>query len=148
MKKSTAKLTALTLAAMMALAGCGSSGGSTSGSGESASSDQLTDLYTWETQAREVETLNVLNSQNAADSNVITNLVEGLLSTDSEGQLIPALAEDYSTDDNGLTWTFKLREGLKWVDKNGEEKADCTAQDFLTGLEFVMNYNKNDTTNI
>ena len=148
MKKSTAKLTALTLAAMMALAGCGSSGGSTSGSGESASSDQLTDLYTWETQAREVETLNVLNSQNAADSNVITNLVEGLLSTDSEGQLIPALAEDYSTDDNGLTWTFKLREGLKWVDKNGEEKADCTAQDFLTGLEFVMNYHKNASTNI
>lgn len=148
MKKSTAKLTALTLAAMMALAGCGSSGGSTSGSGESASSDQLTDLYTWETQAHEVETLNVLNSQNAADSNVITNLVEGLLSTDSEGQLIPALAEDYSTDDNGLTWTFKLREGVKWVDKNGEEKADCTAQDFLTGLEFVMNYHKNASTNI
>ena len=119
MKKRTAKLTALALAAMMALAGCGGNGGSTSGSGEA---EPLTDLYTWETQAREVETLNILNSQSASDSNVITNLVEGLLSVDSEGALIPALAEEYSTDDNGLTWTFKLREGVKWVDKNGEEK--------------------------
>lgn len=145
MKKRTAKLTALALASVMALAGCGGNGGSTSGSGEA---EPLTDLYTWETQAREVETLNVLNSQSASDSNVITNLVEGLLSVDSEGALIPALAEEYSTDDNGLTWTFKLREGVKWVDKNGEEKADCTAQDFLTGLEFVMNYHKNASTNI
>ena len=61
MKKRTAKLTALALAAMMALAGCGG-GGSTSGSGESGSSEELKDLYTWETQAREVESLNVLKN--------------------------------------------------------------------------------------
>ena len=125
MKKRTAKLTALALAAMMALAGCGG-GGSTSGSGESGSSEELKDLYTWETQAREVESLNVLNTQMASDSNVITNLIDGLLSNDAEGKLIPALAEDWGSEDNGLTWTFKLREGVKWVDKNGEEKADCT----------------------
>ena len=121
MKKRTAKLTALALAAMMALAGCGGNGGSTSGSGEA---EPLTDLYTWETQAREVESLNVLNTQMAVDSNVITNLIDGLLSNDAEGKLIPALAEDWGTEDNGLTWTFKLREGVKWVDKNGEGKAN------------------------
>lgn len=149
MKKRTAKLTALALAAMMALAGCGGNGGgSTSGSGESGSSEELKDLYTWETQAREVESLNVLNTQMASDSNVITNLIEGLLSNDADGKLIPALAEDWGSEGNGLTWTFKLREGVKWVDKNGEEKADCTAQDFLTGLEFVMNYHKNAGANI
>lgn len=80
MKKRTAKLTALALAAMMALAGCGGNGGNSSGSGD-ASSEELTDLYTWETQAREVESLNVLNTQMAADSNVITNLIDGLRPT-------------------------------------------------------------------
>lgn len=148
MKKSTAKVTAMAMAVMMALAGCGAGGSGSGGSGESGSSEELKDLYTWETAAREVESLNVLNSQMATDGNVTTNLIEGLLSNDENGQLIPALAEEYSTEDNGLTWTFKLREGVKWVDKNGEEKADCTAKDFLTGLEFVMNYHKNGSANI
>lgn len=157
MKKRTAKITALMLASMMALAGCGGNGGGSnsgstsgtnSGSGETAKAEALTDLYTWETQAREVESLNVLNTQMATDLNVLTNLVEGLLSNDEDGKLIPALAEEWGSDDNGLTWTFKLREGVKWVDKNGEEKADCNAQDFLTGLEFILNYHKNGGANI
>lgn len=147
MKKRTAKLTALALAAMMALAGCGSANGGGS-NGESGSSEGLKDLYTWETANREVESLNILNSQLASDSNVTTNLVDGLLSSDENGQLIPALAEKWGTEDNGLTWTFNLREGVKWVDKNGEEKADCNARDFLTGLEFVLNYHKNAGANI
>lgn len=146
MKKSTAKLTAMAMAVMMALAGCGSAGGGSKG--ESGSSEGLKDLYTWETANREVESLNVLNSQMATDSNVTTNLIEGLLSNDENGQLIPALAEKWGSEDNGLTWTFNLREGVKWVDKNGEEKADCNAQDFLTGLEFVLNYHKNAGANI
>lgn len=148
MKKSTAKVTAMAMAVMMALAGCGAGGSGKGAGGESGKAEELKDLYTWETANREVESLNVLNSQMASDGNVTTNLLESLLSNDENGQLIPALAEEYSTEDNGLTWTFKLREGVKWVDKNGEEKADCTAKDFLTGLEFVMNYHKNAGANI
>ena len=55
MKKRTAKLTALVLASMMALAGCGGNGGkaSSSGNGE-ASSEELTDLHAYETINREV----------------------------------------------------------------------------------------------
>lgn len=150
MKKRTAKLTALALAAMMGLAGCGGnneSSGSTSGSGD-GSAEGLTDLSTYETQAREVENLNILNSQSATDFQVTTNLIDGLLTNDTEGNLQPSLAETWETEDDGLTWTFHLREGVKWVDVNGEEMADCTAQDFLTGLEFVLNYHKNASANI
>ena len=46
-----------------------------------------------------------------------------------------------------MTWTFKIRQGVKWVDVNGNEKADCTAQDFAAGLEWVMNFHKNNSSN-
>ncbi len=46
-----------------------------------------------------------------------------------------------------MTWTFHLREGVKWVDVNGNATADCTSQDFATGLEWVLNFHKNDSVN-
>ena len=46
-----------------------------------------------------------------------------------------------------MTWTFKIRQGVKWVDVNGNEKAECTAKDFAAGLEWVMNFHKNNSSN-
>ena len=89
----------------------------------------------------------VLNTEKAQDLNVLTNAYSGLLATDSKGQLIPDVAEKWETTDGGKTWTFNLREGVKWVDVNGEVKADCIAQDWITGLEWVLNYHKNGTNN-
>ena len=51
------------------------------------------------------------------------------------------------SEDGGKTWTFKLREGVKWVDVNGNEKADCTAHDFASGMEWILNFYKNDSAN-
>ena len=141
MKKRT-KLLALVLALGMVLTGCGSSDAGKGGSG-----DGIKDLVTWETSNREMENVFILNSEMANDLNVLGNCVEGLLETDAQGKLIPGLAKEWGTEDGGLTWTFKLREGVKWVDVNGNVKADCTAQDFVTGLEWVMNFHKNNAMN-
>jgi oligopeptide transport system substrate-binding protein len=149
------KLIAFALAAAMvlSLAACGggssnSSGGSTAeGINVDTSENAITDLVTYETAAREVENFNVLNSQQATDFYVITNLQDGLLSNDTNGELIPNLAESWETTDNGLTWTFHLREDAVWVDQNGEKMADLTAADFVTGLEWVMNAAKNQASN-
>lgn len=142
--KRTSKMLALVLALAMTLTGCGSAGAnSTSGN----STEGIKDLVTWETSNREMENMIILNTEMAADLNVLGNCVEGLLETDAQGKLIPGLATEWGTEDGGLTWTFKLREGVKWVDVNGNEKADCTAQDFVTGLEWVMNYHKNGAAN-
>ncbi len=47
----------------------------------------------------------------------LTNLIfDGLVSYDETGQVIPALAENWSVSEDGLTITFELREGLKWHD--------------------------------
>ena len=109
--------------------------------------DEIKDLYDYELQSREIETWNILQSQLMSDTNVLTNLYDGLVEADEYGKLTPAIAESWETEANGLTWTFHLRKGVKWVDQNGNEKGEVTAQDFLTSLEWVLNFHKNDAAN-
>ena len=113
-----------------------------------ASAAEITDLRTWETTARELETWNIHKSQAAQDLNVLCNLFDGLLTNDAAGALIGNAAKEWSSPDGGKTWTFILNDGMKWVDKDGNEKADVVAQDWLTGLEWVLNFAKNDSYNV
>ncbi len=53
------------------------------------------------------------------------NMFEGLYTYDAQGQLQPALAENTEVSEDGLTYTFTLRDGLKWSDGT-----DLTAKDF------------------
>ncbi len=53
------------------------------------------------------------------------NSFEGLMRYNADGELEPACAESYEVSEDGLTYTFTLRDGLKW--SNG---ADLTAKDF------------------
>ena len=168
MKKTVSRLLALALTAALVLTGCG--GGTTTEEpadtsentgttestetteGETAESNEpgeneITDLVIPKTLTRELETFNWLYSQRAEDSENLTQLVDGLLEANPEGTLQPGIAEEWGSEDGGKTWTFKLREGVKWVDVNGNEKAECNAWDFATGLEWVLNFYKNDSTN-
>lgn len=171
MKKTLSKLAALATAAALVLGGCSSNTGtgapSSSATGSSdttpaatttapettppAASDgdkyEIKDFVTYALQSNEMETFNILQSQSAPTLNVLTNAIEGLLSVDNYGELTPAVAESWNSDDGGLTWTFNIRKGVKWVDQQGNEKADCTAQDFVTGLEWILNFHKNMSFN-
>ena len=53
------------------------------------------------------------------------NSFEGLMRYNDKGELEPACAESYEVSEDGLTYTFKMREGLKW--SNGD---DLDATDF------------------
>jgi oligopeptide transport system substrate-binding protein len=112
-----------------------------------AGAEELTTLNTYETQARELETWNIHYSQAAADLNVLCNLIDGLLTNDNHGNLKLNAAKEYSTEDGGKTWTFVLNDGMTWFNKEGEVQADVVAQDWATGLEWVLNYAKNDSYN-
>lgn len=74
----------------------------------------------------------------AADSDAIVNTYDGLVEYDIEGTIQPALAESWEMSDDGLTYTFHLREGVKWVDSQGREIADVTADDFVAGMQHLM----------
>ena len=170
MKKTASRLLALALTAALVLSGCGGGGtteekpaentGSTTEQGGEkkeeekkeeatapASGDEISDLVISKLITRELETFNILYSQRAEDGENLTNLVDGLLEVDTDGKLVPGIAEEWGTEDGGLTWTFKIRQGVKWVDVNGNEKAECTAKDFAAGLEWVMNFHKNNSSN-
>ena len=82
-------------------------------------------------------TFNYLLDYYADNTAVITNLVDGLLENDSYGNLVPALAEDWSVSSDGLTYTYKLRKDAKWYTADGEEYASVKAQDFITGIKYA-----------
>ena len=154
MKKKLSRLLALALAAALTLGGCSS--GTTEepeSSAEAPSSaaqeeqatqeNEIKDLVIYKSPSGELSTFNILYAQNGSDFSQLTNLMDPLLEINNHNQVIPCIAEEYGTDDNGLTWTFKIREGVKWVDMNGNEMADLTAQDFLTAMEWTFNFHKN-----
>lgn len=112
-----------------------------------ASADEIKDLRAYETINREMETWCYHYSQAAVDLNVLSNFYDHLLTNDANGALVPCVAKEWSSPDGGQTWIFKLNEGVTWVDYQGNYKADCTAQDWVTGLEWVLNYGKNQAAN-
>lgn len=65
----------------------------------------------------------------------VSNGVDGLFENDQYGNLKPSVAESWSVSQDGLTYTYKIRKGVKWYTSDGEEYADVTAKDFVTGLK-------------
>ena len=161
------RLLAVALTASLVLSGCGGTGAN-SGTEEkkenetqqpaadkkeenkeaaASSGEEIKDLFISKLATRELQTFNILYTQMESDFENLCNLTDPLLELDSYGKLAPCVAKEWGTEDGGLTWKFKVREGVKWVDVNGNEKADCNAQDFATGLEWVLNFYKNDSNN-
>ena len=138
------------------LAACGGSSSSTGSTATSGAASApaasnggapLTEYYTWESNVRELEEWNVLHSQDAADFNVLTNLVDGLLSSDPYGAPVAAIAESWEHNEDASVWTFHLRDDVDWVDVNGNVMGHITSKDFLVGSEWVINQFKNEAFN-
>ena len=108
-------LATLALAGAMALSGCGGS--------KSASKNGK--ILTVE-EGPDVETIDPALNQSADGANYITMISDNLLRIDKDGKVAPSMAEKYEVSDDGLTWTFHLRDGLKWSDGS-----DFTANDFV-----------------
>ncbi len=73
----------------------------------------------------EPETLDPNMNNYAASSNVLLNLFTGLYQYSTDGTSVePGCAESHTVSEDGLTYTFKLREGLKWSDGSPLTAAD------------------------
>lgn len=87
------------------------------------------------------KTWDVLVTARAADSEAIINTYDGLYEYDCEGTLKPALALSHTVTDNAdgtQTYTFTLRQGVKWVDSQGREVAEVVADDFVAGMQHML----------
>ena len=162
MKKFLSLLLALSM--VMALVACGSNNAGNTTENKPADSTQtetpstpdtttpasepIKNLVNWQTSgANEMGVFLIQNSESQSESDVLSNCYSPLLEVNNKGQLGPAVATEWGTEDGGMTWTFKLRDDVTWVDMDGNYKADCNAQDWLTAMEWVLNFHKNGAMN-
>ena len=83
-------------------------------------------------------TWDVLSTSRAADTENIVHTFDGLAEYDNENVLQPALAESWEVSEDGKTYTFHLRKGVKWVDSQGRELGEVKADDFVAGMQHMM----------
>lgn len=135
-KRFLAVMMAVTMVA--GLAACGSSNNTTTKEEGTTSTDSSTstDLQadTTATGGKELavqigpdpETIDPALNSAVDGGNMILHSFECLLVIDQDGKIAPGQAETWETSEDGLTWTFHLRDGLKWSDGS-----DLTANDFV-----------------
>ena len=105
------KKLAFVLAVLMALSlGLTACGGSEA-SGTAAEGKQLVVQL-----GPDPETLDPALNSAIDGANMILFAFDTLLGMDEDLNVVPALAESWEESEDGMTWTFHLREGLKWSD--------------------------------
>ncbi len=84
------------------------------------------------------ETWDAQSTSNAADSEAIVNTYDGLMEYDAKNNQVYALAESHTVSEDGLKYTFKLREGVMWVDHQGTDIEEVTAESFVYGFQHML----------
>ncbi len=81
---------------------------------------------------------NYFSTAYATVRSIVSNCIDGLVEPDIYGVYVPSLAESWTTNEDETVWTFKIREGLKWVDHTGADTGlEVTAQDFVDGIRYI-----------
>lgn len=143
------RVIALLLAATMAfgLAACGNNAGNKGTDDKKAENGATTEESDGKSETSKTgekilsvqvgpnpETIDPALNSAVDGGNMLLHSFECLLTIDQEGQLAPGQAESWETSEDGLTWTFHLRDGLKWSDGS-----DLTANDFVYSWKRVCN---------
>ena len=130
----------MALLAMAVLGGCGADG-----TGESSEDTSSKEQNVQETEISEgpvyggsvvvgiqqdIDSLDPHKATAAGTKEILFNVFEGLVKPDENGNLICAVASDYSISDDGLVYTFTLRDGVKFHNGN-----DVTCEDVKYSLE-------------
>jgi oligopeptide transport system substrate-binding protein len=126
MKKKIALLLALIM--VLTLTACGTGGTATpSSSGSSAPSASATAAKQLVAQlGPNPETIDPALNSSVDGANYILFAFDCLLNVDKDNKIIGGAAEKWDVSADGLTWTFHLRNGLKWSDGSA-----LTAKDFV-----------------
>ncbi len=86
----------------------------------------------------EVTTLNYLTTATTNDFSLSANIIDTLVEYDEYGQVQPSLAKEWKVSDDGLVWTFFLRDNATWVNYKGEYVANVTADDFVAAAKYLL----------
>ena len=82
--------------------------------------------------------LNYFSTSYATVREIVTNCIDGLVEPDIYGNYVGSMAESWEHNEDYTVWTFKIRQGLKWIDHTGAEtEYALTAQDFVDGIRYI-----------
>ena len=135
MKKSffrKRKLSGLLLTALLTMAvlsGCGSDGTGESSEDNSSKEPVYGGSVVVGIQ-QDIDSLDPHKATAAGTREILFNIFEGLVKPDKNGDLMKAIASDYTVSEDGLIYTFTLREGVKFHNGN-----TVTAEDVKYSLE-------------
>lgn len=102
---------------------------------------ELADNYNYQNFGSDPVTWDILSTSQTVDSYAPVNTYDGLLEYDYENVQQPALATSYDVSDDGLVYTFHIREGVDWVDSQGRKVADVKADDWVAGFQHMIDTN-------
>ncbi|MCF6463825.1 ABC transporter substrate-binding protein [Clostridium sp. Cult1] len=130
MKRKSLILISMMLILSLVLTACG--GGKETG-GKSDESTGAKDKLVIATSSDAI-TMDPVQNNDAFSGNIMAQVYDGLVKIDMEGNITESLAEKYEISEDGLTYTFKLKEGIKF--QNGEElKASDAVFTFKRAIE-------------
>lgn len=86
----------------------------------------------------DITTLDYVYNNKSSNGDYINNFVEGLLTQDNHGKLVPGMASEWSCNDDASEWYFTIRDDAVWSTSAGEEYDAVTAEDFVTGLKHAV----------
>ena len=89
----------------------------------------------------EIATWDCIASSYTSDAYFIAPTYSPLLEYDAKNVQQPALAESVDVNDDGTVYTFHLRQGVKWVDQQGRELAEVTADDWVASMAHLIDNN-------
>ena len=83
----------------------------------------------------EIDSLDPFNATAGDTKTIMDQVFDGLFDVDEDGNLVPDLCESYEISEDGLTYDFKLKEGVKF-----HNDKDFTADDDLELFEESLDY--------
>ena len=86
----------------------------------------------------DITTLDYVYNNKSSNGDYTSNFIEGLITQDSHGTLVPGMATEWKPNDDASVWTFTIRDDAVWSTSAGEEYDAVTAEDFVTGLKHAV----------
>lgn len=100
---------------------------------ESAAPDTYSMIDTFD-----ITTLDYVYNNKASNGDYTCNFIEGLLTQDPHGKLVPGMAKEWSHNEDASEWTFVIRDDAVWSTSEGEVYDNVKAEDFVTGLQHAV----------
>ena len=86
----------------------------------------------------DITTLDYVYNNKSSNGDYLSNFIEGLLTQDRHGALIPGMAKEWSHNEDASEWTFIIRDDATWSTSEGEVYDNVKAEDFVTGMQHAV----------